>query len=53
MSVINTKISSPGEDGVWEVVADLTKVKKGGIPITELISRLLSVKLEEGEQYAK
>lgn len=34
------KISSPEEDGAWEAVADFTKVKKGGIPIAELISRL-------------
>lgn len=35
------KISSPDEDeGLWEEVVDFTKIRKGGIPISELLSRL-------------
>ncbi len=35
------KISSPDEDGgQWESVIDFTRVKKGGVPISELLSRL-------------
>lgn len=35
------KISSVDEDdGLWETVVDFTKIKKGGIPAEELLSRL-------------
>ena len=35
------KISSPDEDEeIWEEVVDFTKIKKGGIPISDLLSRL-------------
>ena len=34
------KISNPDEDGIWEEVVDFTKLKKGGIEATELLSRL-------------
>ena len=35
------KISSPEEDdGMWETVVDFTKIKKGGISISDLLSRL-------------
>lgn len=35
------KISSPEEDnGQWETVIDFTRVKKGGIAIGDLLSRL-------------
>lgn len=35
------KISSPDEDGgQWESVIDFTRVKKGGIAINDLLSRL-------------
>lgn len=35
------KISSPEEDeGIWETVVDFTKIKKGGISISDLLSRL-------------
>ncbi len=35
------KISSPVEDQeMWEEVADFTKIKRGGVDITNLISRL-------------
>ena len=35
------KISSIDEDdGLWETVVDFTKLRKGGIPAEELLSRL-------------
>lgn len=35
------KISSPEEDGgLWESVIDFTRVKKGGVAIGDLLSRL-------------
>lgn len=34
------KISSPDDEELWETVVDFTKLKKGGIPIAELLSRL-------------
>lgn len=35
------KISSPDEDeGAWEEVVDFTKIRKGGIPLSDLLSRL-------------
>jgi antitoxin (DNA-binding transcriptional repressor) of toxin-antitoxin stability system len=35
------KISPPDEDAdLWESVIDFTKVKKGGVPIADLLSRL-------------
>lgn len=35
------KISPPDENAdIWEPVIDFTKIKKGGIPIGELLSRL-------------
>ncbi|MCR4328809.1 MAG: type II toxin-antitoxin system prevent-host-death family antitoxin [Patescibacteria group bacterium] len=34
------KISPPEDDELWERVVDLTKIKKGGVPIAELLSRL-------------
>lgn len=35
------KISPVGEDdGVWEEVIDFTKIKKGGIDIKDILSRL-------------
>lgn len=35
------KISSPDEDeGIWEEVVDFTKIKKGGVSISDLLSRL-------------
>ncbi len=35
------RISSPFDDGgLWENVVDLTKIKKGGVRIEELLSRL-------------
>ena len=34
------KISSPEEDEIWEEVIDFTKIKKGGIPVSDLLSRL-------------
>ncbi len=35
------KISSIDEDdGLWETVVDFTRLKKGGIPAEELLSRL-------------
>lgn len=35
------RISSPDEaDGLWESIIDFTKIKKGGIAIGELLSRL-------------
>lgn len=35
------KISPPDEDSdLWEEVVDFTKIKKGGIPIEDLLSRL-------------
>ena len=35
------KISAPDEDeGMWEEVVDFTKINKGGIVISNLISRL-------------
>ncbi|MFY9492927.1 MAG: hypothetical protein WAP55_00350 [Minisyncoccia bacterium] len=35
------KISPPDEaDGLWESVVDFTKIKKGGIKLDDLLSRL-------------
>lgn len=35
------RISPPEEDAsMWEPVIDFTKIKKGGIPIADLLSRL-------------
>jgi prevent-host-death family protein len=35
------RISSPEEDpSLWEPVIDFTKIKKGGVSITDLIARL-------------
>ena len=35
------KISSPDEEpGLWERVADFTNVRKDGVPLTDLLSRL-------------
>ena len=35
------KISSPEEDSdLWETIVDFTKIRKGGLPITDLLSRL-------------
>jgi len=34
------KISSPEDDELWETVIDFTKIKKGGVPIDEILSRL-------------
>ena len=31
---------SPVEDEEWEAVIDFTKIRKGGIPLEELLSRL-------------
>ncbi len=34
------KISPVDEDGRWEEVIDFTKIKKGGVSIDEVLSRL-------------
>ena len=34
------KISSPNEDDLWESLIDFTALKKGGVEITDLLSRL-------------
>ena len=35
------KISAPDEDdGMWEEVVDFTRIKKGGVAISDLLSRL-------------
>lgn len=34
------KISPPEDDSLWEAVIDFTKIKKGGAPIADLLSRL-------------
>ena len=34
------KISPPEDDNLWEPVIDFTKIKKGGTPIADLLSRL-------------
>ena len=34
------KISPPEEAELWETVSDLTKVKKGGIAIDDLLTRI-------------
>ncbi|MBI2052128.1 MAG: type II toxin-antitoxin system prevent-host-death family antitoxin [Parcubacteria group bacterium] len=35
------KISSPEEDsGLWETVVDFTKIRKGGVGINDILSRL-------------
>lgn len=34
------KISSVTEEGKWETVVDFTKIKKGGIKIEDVLSRL-------------
>ena len=34
------KISPPDEEGAWEAIIDFTKIKKGGVPLADLLSRL-------------
>lgn len=34
------KISPPDEEELWEPVVDFSKIKKGGIRLKELLSRL-------------
>jgi len=34
------RISSPEEEGQWESVIDFTKIKKGGVDIKDILSRL-------------
>jgi antitoxin (DNA-binding transcriptional repressor) of toxin-antitoxin stability system len=35
------KISAADEDdGLWESVVDFTKIRKGGVPISDILSRL-------------
>ena len=35
------KIVPPAdEEGLWETVVDFTKVKKGGVPLSQILSRL-------------
>lgn len=35
------KISPPSEESeLWEPIADFTKIKKGGVPLRDLLSRL-------------
>lgn len=35
------KISSPdNENELWEQIIDFTKIKKGGVPVLDLLSRL-------------
>ncbi len=34
------RITSVDEEGAWETVIDFTKIRKGGIPIRELLARL-------------
>lgn len=34
------KISSPDDEMLWERVIDFTKIKKGGVAIADLLSRL-------------
>lgn len=34
------KISSPESEEGWETVFDFTSIKKGGVPINKLLSRL-------------
>lgn len=34
------KISLPDNEEMWETVIDFTKIKKGGVPIDEILSRL-------------
>lgn len=34
------KLSPPEEESAWETVADFTKVKKGGVGIQDILSRI-------------
>jgi len=34
------KLSPPEEESAWETVADFTKVKKSGVNISDILSRL-------------
>ena len=34
------KISPPDTEELWETVVDLTKIKKGGVALKDLLSRL-------------
>ncbi|MBI3638178.1 type II toxin-antitoxin system prevent-host-death family antitoxin [Candidatus Wolfebacteria bacterium] len=34
------RISPPEEDELWEPIADFTKIKKGGVPLKDLLARL-------------
>lgn len=29
-----------GDEGVWEKVVDFTKIKKGGVPLSDIISKI-------------
>lgn len=35
-----TPLDEWGDEGVWEKVVDFTKIKKGGVPLTEILSKL-------------
>jgi prevent-host-death family protein len=35
-----TPIDEWGDEGVWETVVDFTKIKKGGVPIEEVLQSL-------------
>ena len=34
------KITPPDEEGAWEEVVDLTRVRKGGVSISDILSEL-------------
>ena len=34
------KISPPDAEELWETAIDFTKIKKGGVPLKELLARL-------------
>jgi prevent-host-death family protein len=41
------KITPIGEDEVWEAVVDFTQIKKGGVDINELLSRIQVIKQQQ------
>ncbi len=36
-----------GDEGIWETVVDFTKIKKGGVPIDEVISAFKRVNAKD------
>lgn len=42
-----TPVDEWGDEGTWETVVDFTKIKKGGVPIREVIESLERVNAKD------